>query len=291
MQPVQWSSEFNDEELGLVYYIYRHFNPLMGRWIGRDMLEKYHLIMNLYSYNSNKVAAIDTLGLETQTCCPKEIIADFSTFTPYQDANLEDLDDELREEWRNNPQYDFEDAALTSSYRKRHKNPYPVDENDATKSKNSTKNKKYGYYGGIWDGTLILKFDPKNKCEQKEYDIQAGGRADGYQGSSKNTTAPVAGNGRVSTELKQTGKIAGYRIGVSSSDLIHWYDNRSDILIHLAPLFIPGSPEKRHRGSHGCVSLRDSSQWDELAKHMTACKKLRKSSIPITIKGAEGYPQ
>lgn len=91
--------------------------------------------MNLYSYNSNKVAAIDTLGLETQTCCPKEIIADFSTFTPYQDANLEDLDDELREEWRNNPQYDFEDAALTSSYRKRHKNPYPVDENDASKSK------------------------------------------------------------------------------------------------------------------------------------------------------------
>ena len=29
-QPIQWSSEYNDEELGLVYYNYRHLNPLDG---------------------------------------------------------------------------------------------------------------------------------------------------------------------------------------------------------------------------------------------------------------------
>ena len=33
-QPIQWSSELNDAELGLVYYNYRHYNPVEGRWIG-----------------------------------------------------------------------------------------------------------------------------------------------------------------------------------------------------------------------------------------------------------------
>ncbi|MBQ2869298.1 MAG: hypothetical protein IJE88_04650 [Akkermansia sp.] len=35
-QPIQWSSEFNDTELGLTYYNYRHYNPVDGRWLGRD---------------------------------------------------------------------------------------------------------------------------------------------------------------------------------------------------------------------------------------------------------------
>ena len=29
-QPIQWSSEYNDTELGLVYYNYRHYNPQVG---------------------------------------------------------------------------------------------------------------------------------------------------------------------------------------------------------------------------------------------------------------------
>ena len=38
-QPIQWSSEFNDTELGLIYYNYRHYNPMDGRWTGRDLIE------------------------------------------------------------------------------------------------------------------------------------------------------------------------------------------------------------------------------------------------------------
>ena len=37
-QPIQWSSEFYDEEMGLVYYNYRHYNSTDGRWLGRDPL-------------------------------------------------------------------------------------------------------------------------------------------------------------------------------------------------------------------------------------------------------------
>ncbi len=39
-QPFRRSSEFDDEELGLVYYNYRHFNPTDGRWISRDPIDE-----------------------------------------------------------------------------------------------------------------------------------------------------------------------------------------------------------------------------------------------------------
>ncbi len=60
-QPIQWSSEFNDTELGLVYYNYRHYNPVEGRWTGRDRIE---ISNNLLDYTSNApINAYDELGL------------------------------------------------------------------------------------------------------------------------------------------------------------------------------------------------------------------------------------
>ena len=47
-QPIQWSSEFYDSELALVYYNYRHYNPVDGRWIVRDAIHEA-LIIN-YTY-------------------------------------------------------------------------------------------------------------------------------------------------------------------------------------------------------------------------------------------------
>ena len=51
-QPIQWSSEYNDAELALVYYNYRHYNPIAGRWLGRDCLLEFGCI-NLYKYAIN----------------------------------------------------------------------------------------------------------------------------------------------------------------------------------------------------------------------------------------------
>jgi len=60
-QPIQWSSEFNDTELVLVYYNYRHYNPLDGRWLGRDR----KLYNNLYQYiNNSAILLVDILGLK-----------------------------------------------------------------------------------------------------------------------------------------------------------------------------------------------------------------------------------
>ena len=63
-QPIQWSSEYNDTELALVYYNYRHYNPLAGRWIGRDIIEDIDG-SNLYNYVQNRVVSfLDLLGLK-----------------------------------------------------------------------------------------------------------------------------------------------------------------------------------------------------------------------------------
>lgn len=39
MNPFRFSSEYADDELGLVYYNYRHYNPLDGRWVNRDPID------------------------------------------------------------------------------------------------------------------------------------------------------------------------------------------------------------------------------------------------------------
>lgn len=61
MQPIQWSSEYYDDELALVYYNYRYYNPEDGRWTQRD--ENEYNSKNLFSYVNNKVFIVDSLGL------------------------------------------------------------------------------------------------------------------------------------------------------------------------------------------------------------------------------------
>ncbi len=59
----RFSCEFADDELGLIYYNYRHLNPIDGRWINRDIIQEqvdrnlYRIVKNGITYN------IDCLGL------------------------------------------------------------------------------------------------------------------------------------------------------------------------------------------------------------------------------------
>ena len=59
----RFSSEYADAETGLVYYNYRYYYPMMGRWISRDPIgEKGE--NNLYEMlNNDTVTSIDKLGL------------------------------------------------------------------------------------------------------------------------------------------------------------------------------------------------------------------------------------
>ena len=60
--PFRFSAECADGALGLLYYNYRHYNPVDGRWTSRDELPH---VSNLYRLLSNDgYNHIDVLGLE-----------------------------------------------------------------------------------------------------------------------------------------------------------------------------------------------------------------------------------
>ena len=61
-QPFTWSSEAYDEELGLVYYNFRYYNPCDGRWMRREPGMEYFSI-NLYAFALNNTMTYhDVLG-------------------------------------------------------------------------------------------------------------------------------------------------------------------------------------------------------------------------------------
>ena len=61
-QPIQWSSEYNDEETNLVYYNYRYYNPTNGRWTRRDAIFS-SFYFNAYAYAHNTPShEFDKLG-------------------------------------------------------------------------------------------------------------------------------------------------------------------------------------------------------------------------------------
>ncbi len=59
---IQWSSEYYDNELALVYYNYRHYNPTDGRRINRAPIAEQGG-WNLYGFVGNKTISLsDTIG-------------------------------------------------------------------------------------------------------------------------------------------------------------------------------------------------------------------------------------
>ena len=58
--PFRFSSEYHDDHLSLVYYNYRHYNPLAGRWLSPDAIEA----ASLFVFSDNSINKIDYLGRE-----------------------------------------------------------------------------------------------------------------------------------------------------------------------------------------------------------------------------------
>ena len=58
-----WSSEYTDRETGLIYYNFREYDPKLGRWLSRDILEEF-ISINLFSYaNNSPISFYDNWGL------------------------------------------------------------------------------------------------------------------------------------------------------------------------------------------------------------------------------------
>ena len=61
--PWRFSGEYADDLLGLIYYNYRHYDPVSGRWLMRDPMNEMGGV-NLYLFGCNAFV-LDRLGLES----------------------------------------------------------------------------------------------------------------------------------------------------------------------------------------------------------------------------------
>ncbi|MDO5139033.1 MAG: RHS repeat-associated core domain-containing protein, partial [Oscillospiraceae bacterium] len=72
-QPILWSSELMDDELGMVYYNMRYYCPTMGVWNSYDILVDYPT----YRYvNNSPYKNFDYLGMSDKYVTPKSIQKD-----------------------------------------------------------------------------------------------------------------------------------------------------------------------------------------------------------------------
>jgi RHS repeat-associated protein len=63
LNPLTFSSEINDDPLGLIYYNFRHLNVLDGRWVNRDPIGE-NGGMNVFQYGTgNPLGVFDGTGL------------------------------------------------------------------------------------------------------------------------------------------------------------------------------------------------------------------------------------
>ena len=65
--PWRFSSEYAEDDTETVYYNYRHYEPLMGRWMNRDCIEEIGGI-NLFLFVVNRIDLFDVLGLKNVSC-------------------------------------------------------------------------------------------------------------------------------------------------------------------------------------------------------------------------------
>ena len=92
----QFSTKYEDEESGLLYYGYRHYDPTHGRWLNRDPIEERGGV-NLYGMVGNdSMNWIDFLGRERKPSSgDNENTAFEDAVGDYIDGQVEDAMDDL----------------------------------------------------------------------------------------------------------------------------------------------------------------------------------------------------
>jgi RHS repeat-associated protein len=61
--PFRWSTKYADEETGLVYYGYRYYSPVIGRWTSNDPLDEHDGPNRAAFVGNDPVSAMDSFGL------------------------------------------------------------------------------------------------------------------------------------------------------------------------------------------------------------------------------------
>ena len=67
--PWRFSSEYEDTDLGLDYYNYRHYEPMTGRWLNRDPIEESGGLLLYSMCNNSPLNLFDERGRSVSSWC------------------------------------------------------------------------------------------------------------------------------------------------------------------------------------------------------------------------------
>lgn len=144
-----------------------------------------------------------------------------------------------------------------------------------------------GYHGSVYRGTLTLHYD--NGIPPLKFPVQAGGRARHFHGTEE-FTAPIVPEGataRLYTDMYGH-TIKGFFISCLGRQAIPQFsDTRTDIMLHLATVAIPGETEEstvRHTGSHGCISVHTLQDWEIISAELRKLGGAGRDGIEIRIR-------
>jgi RHS repeat-associated protein len=74
VNPFRFSTKYQDDETGLLYYGYRFYNPSTGRWLNRDQRDERKWEKNVYSFAENRpINSYDLLGLYSVASCQANV--------------------------------------------------------------------------------------------------------------------------------------------------------------------------------------------------------------------------
>src|SRR5206468_3971551 len=63
--PFRFSTKFQDDESGLVYFGIRHYSSVTGRWLSRDPLDIFGGLNLLAAHRNNPMSFVDLVGLNS----------------------------------------------------------------------------------------------------------------------------------------------------------------------------------------------------------------------------------
>lgn len=144
-----------------------------------------------------------------------------------------------------------------------------------------------GYIGPVYRGKVTLHYD-QDGVPPMSFPVQSGGRANGYSGTEECTapTVPEGMQARIYPDFHGYSINGFYITCMGRKAIPQFSEDRSNILLHLALIAVPGETEEttiRSTGSHGCISLKNLSDWKTVYHELREKGHTPRDGIEVSI--------
>ena len=144
-----------------------------------------------------------------------------------------------------------------------------------------------GYIGPVYRGKVTLHYDQEG-VPPLSFPVQSGGRANGYFGTEESTapSVPEGMQARIYPDFHGYSINGFYITCMGRKAIPQFSEDRFNILLHLALIAVPGETEEttiRSTGSHGCISLKNLSDWKTVYHELREKGHIPHDGIEVSI--------